>query len=854
MLSIAALGHGAGQGNYYLDLAKEDYYLAGGEPLGIWFGEGAALLHLEGHVQRDQFHHLLRGFSQDGGTPLVRNAGDKDRQSGWDLTFSVPKSVAVAWAVAPPEIRAQIENAHRQAVREALSYVQEVAGLTRRGRGGVAVEPAKLVAALFEHGTSRAQDPEPHTHAIVLNVGCRADGTTGTIRSIEIFQHKMAAGAIYRSALAEGLQRSPGFEIELDRKAFKIKGVPESVCSEFSKRRAEIEEAMAKRGLRGAVAAKVAALDTREAKESVPRAVLFERWKETGKKHGWTESALISLVGRARLKPDLDVLAQQLATDAIRDLTTSKSCFTERDLTRRVAELAPSHGIGASGVLRAAKQRLAQSDVESLGRINQGEKLYTTAEVLAEEKALLDRVKRLHARSQHRIETDRVFSTLGKHSHLSEEQRKAVQYITATPGAIKVVSGMAGTGKSTMLKVARETWEKSGFTVIGAALSGKAAQGLEESAGIQSATLARTLHDLGLPLFGLEVRYRRLAPRAPRWSPLRDVKIPHLAFKRDAISLTKRTILVVDEAGMVGTQTMKALVDAVASAGAKLVLVGDARQLQPIEAGGPFKAISKLVGATELKDIQRQKEPWARDMVSLFAAGEAKKALAMAAERGLVHKTRTAVDAKEKLIEDWKMDGLRRPEKNLILASRNEDVSELNLAAQTQRKRAGWLGRPTIDIEGTTFHVGDRVLFTRNCKLLGVKNGHLGTLARIDDSVIHVDVDGGKRVSIPTRSYKHITLGYAVTTHKAQGMTANNTYILIDPTMQNRELSYVQASRARNLTRFYLDQITAGQYMREVAKLMGQSQQKEMATAIMEATRRHQEEEEQIRQAQRHTR
>jgi len=853
MLSIAAFGRGAGQGNYYLDLGREDYYLAGGEPLGIWFGQGAPLLNLEGHVQRDQFHHLLRGFSQDGATALVKNAGDINRLSGWDLTFSVPKSVAVTWAVAPPEIRAQIENAHRQAVQDALGYLQEVAGLTRRGRGGVTVEPAKLVAALFEHGTSRAQDPEPHTHAIVLNIGCRADGTTGTIRSLEIFQHKMAAGAIYRSTLAEGLQRSPGFEIELDRKAFRIKGVPQSVCAEFSKRRAEIEQAMAKRGLRGAVAAKVAALDTRQAKESVPRAVLFERWKETGQKHGWTERSLISLVGRARLKPDLDILAQQLATDAIRDLTASKSYFTQRDLTRRVAELAPPHGIGASGVLRAARQRLTQSDIETLGPNIQGEKLYTTRDIVAEERQLLDQVRTLQTRSQHKIGADRVLPTIQDHSNLSDEQRAAIQHITATSGAIKVVSGMAGTGKSTMLKVARELWEKNGFTVIGAALSGKAAQGLEESAGIRSTTLAQTLHDLGLPLFGLEVRYRRLAPHAPRWSPLRNIKIPHLAFKRDAISLTKRTILVVDEAGMVGTRAMKTLADAVADAGAKLVLVGDARQLQPIEAGGPFNAIAKLIGASDLKDIRRQKEPWARDMVSHFAAGEAKKALAMAAERGLVHQAPTAIDAKEKLIEDWKLDGLRRPEGNLILALRNEDVSELNLAAQTQRKRAGWLGRPRIEIDDTTLHVGDRVLFTRNSKLLGVKNGHLGTLARIDDSVIHVDVDGGMRVSIPTRSYKHITLGYAVTTHKAQGMTANNTYILIDPTMQNRELSYVQASRARNLTRFYVDQITAGKHLGEAAKLMARSQQKEMAVAIAEANQRRQEEEEHLRHSQRHT-
>ena len=205
MLSIAQMS-GAGQGDYYLELAAEDYYLKGGEPPGIWEGKGAEELGLSGEVKAEDLKNILNGYSPDGSKELVQNAGKENRQSGWDLTFSAPKSVSTAWSQSEGEQRTAFQEAHKEAVKKALNYIENEAVTTRRGQGGTEKEKANIAIATFEHGTSRAQDPSLHTHALVVNAGVRADGSTGSIESRQIFSHKMAAGAVYRAELAKRIE------------------------------------------------------------------------------------------------------------------------------------------------------------------------------------------------------------------------------------------------------------------------------------------------------------------------------------------------------------------------------------------------------------------------------------------------------------------------------------------------------------------------------------------------------------------------------------------------------------------------------------------------------------------------
>ena len=796
MMSIEAMS-GAGQGSYYIDLAREDYYLEGGEPPGRWFGRGAELLGLSDTVQKEEFRHVLQGYSPDGQNELVQNAGKENRQSGWDVTFSAPKSVSTIWSQADNEMRQEIQEAHGEAVKAALSYLEDNAAFTRRGKGGLEKEEAGLVVATFEHGTSRAQDPQLHTHALVLNTGTRADGSTGTIESKPLYQHKMAAGAIYRAELASQLEQRLGFEIEREKFSFTVTGVDKGLIDEFSTRRKEIEEALSEKGFSSSKAASVAALNTREVKDHIPRDTLFERWKSIGQEFGWSTDQARELCKDCKPEKDMGNEAGTAIQTAVRRITDHDNTFTKRDLVRFTAEESQGKGLGAKDILSVVGDTLKTSpDIVSLGRVGDDIR-YTTREILELETKMMSAAERLNASEVKAVKTETVQSVLSKRETFSEEQTKAVRHITETPGRIKAVSGMAGTGKSFSLATAREIWEQDGFQVIGAALSGKAAQGLEEGAGIKSETIHNTLFDL----------------------------------REEKLELSSKSIVVVDEAGMVGTRQMNELIRYVEKQEAKIVLVGDAKQLQPVDAGGPFKAISEKIGFVELTEIRRQREEWAREAVQRIARGEASEMLTSFAEKGQLFVGKDRVELLDQAFQDWKREGVESPKDHLILAATNQDIRKLNDRAQQERFSANKLGSEKMRINSQTIFEGDRVLFTRNSRMFGVKNGSLGTVEKLnrEEQILTARLDSGERVSIELEHYDHVRLGYAVTTHKSQGMTVENTYVVLGGGMQDRELSYVQASRAREKTRLYAEEGEAGDKLKELSKQMSQSHQKGLA-------------------------
>ena len=205
VLSISNPSKGAaGIADYYLK-GKEEYYLKGLDSQGEWLGKGAERLGLKGQVQRAAFVNLLDGFSPNRSRALVQNAGPEDRQCCWDLTFSAPKSASVLWALATPEVRKEIQEAHECAVKKAFQFLQETAGVTRRGKGGMVLEPANFVAACFQEGTSRAEDMQLHGHVVLINVGVRDDGSTGTLMTRLLFMQKIAGGAAYQAEFASQL-------------------------------------------------------------------------------------------------------------------------------------------------------------------------------------------------------------------------------------------------------------------------------------------------------------------------------------------------------------------------------------------------------------------------------------------------------------------------------------------------------------------------------------------------------------------------------------------------------------------------------------------------------------------------
>jgi Ti-type conjugative transfer relaxase TraA len=791
------LSIGKAQGGYYVSLAKDDYYTQGGEPNGIWHGQGAVRLGYSGEIDKTDFLKLCDGVGKDG-EALTQNAGDEKHVAGWDLCFSCPKSLSVIWSQADFETRLKIQELQFEAVKKALDYLEAEAGATRRGRFGAITEKSNLVFATFEHGTNRNQEPQLHTHAIALNVGVREDGTTGTILSRPLYQQKMTAGALYRAELAHSLQTKLGLEIEKTKDAFEIKGVSKTLMDEFSSRRKEIVEAMKEANAKGADRAAYFTMATREKKAHVPRELLFDEWQKVGKSHGFDAEKLLGneknraemvriefLLGLKEIKAAIGKTAEKI--------TERESYFSTKDLIRKTAQ--ENVGVFSSGEIKSGVKIYLEAEAVSLGRGKNGEFYFTTKEVDALEKRMLSDVQEAKAGWHKKPFFSRETAIK---TNLNDEQKKALLSITDTDGSsIKVVSGMAGTGKTTLLKTAKEVWENQGYNVQGVALAGKAAQGLQEGAGIKSETIHKILFEI----------------------------------RRGNFSFTDKTVLVVDEAGMVGTRQMSELIHEIKKANGQLILVGDEKQLQPIDAGNPFKAIGERIGQSELTSIVRQKESWARDAVKDFAFGEAEKGLKAYAERDLLKVSETRTEAMKELISDYRMTETKDLQNSAIIAGTRAEVSKLNQIVQAERIANGELGKKSIQIQDNFIYENERVLFTKNNRFLQIKNGDLGTVSEVDriGRKIKVTLDNQKRVTIPLKNYEDIQLGYAVTTHKAQGITIDRAYILAGGTMQDRELSYVQMSRSREKTKIYTERAEVGDTIAELSKRMSRSRQKTIA-------------------------
>lgn len=826
MLTIASLGKKSS--SYYLNLAREDYYRKGGEPPGRWFGLGALALKLFGLVKEKQLERLLDGYAPEDNYLLVQNAGAHDRQPGWDLTFSAPKSVSVVWAMADEATRQRIEQCHQQAVDTALSYLEEEAALTRRGKQGLLQEPAKLIIAEFDHATSRELDPQIHTHCLVANACVRDDRSTGTVVSLPFYMQKMTAGALYRSQLSYLLERELGLNLQRDQEFFTVVGVPEKLVTELSKRSQAIDARLDELGLYSAKAAAVAALDTRDPKAIVPREELFTRWQETGKEHGFTAEEVHELLGQAQEKEPGEQYREALET-AVSRMNESYSHFSEREFLRHVFEETQARGLDAGFVRDGVSLDLKDNDRFVILGGHNGEIHYATREMFELEKELLARAARLDGSESHAVADRTIERCLERNQHLNEEQKDAVRHVVGD-GSIKFVNGMAGTGKTTMIGVAAEMWEREGYRVIGATLSGKAAIELQEGSGIKSETLAMT--QIKLETTALDMAKHHLAQLVKT-----AVGLP--TYRIEQLSIDARTILVIDEAGMLGTRQYAHILKHVEEGGGKVVFVGDRDQLQAIEVGGPFGSLSKRQGCAMLEQIVRQEDTQDIHNIKSLAKGDAASALANYAERGLLTVSETKVDSIRQLVSDWSVRGAADPKSHIILTGTRVEAAAANRECQAERLiREPHPYDRWVQVGDEALHCGDRVLLGKNSKRLGVRNGDLGTIIGINPNgnEIAIELDRETKlpqpIIIPLKDYDHVSLGYAMTTHKAQGMTAENTYILLGE-MQDRELSYVQFSRARGTTRAYTNEVEAGENMELLVAAMERSRAKDLAHDVM---------------------
>lgn len=476
-------------------------------------------------------------------------------------------------------------------------------------------------------------------------------------------------------------------------------------------------------------------------------------------------------------------LIREKPEQALTLVTNERSVFDRTDVARTLHRYIDDPDDFQAAFLKAmtspALVELRPEQRDELGRTIEPAR-YSTKEVVAVERQMADSADRMAASRTFGVSSRQVEKAIADRPFLAEEQRQAVRHVLG-PERIEAVVGMAGAGKSTMLGTARQAWEAEGYEVTGAALAGKAAEGLEESSGIRSRTLAS---------------YER------SWERGRDM-------------LNARSVLVIDEAGMVGSRQLSRVLEQADRAGAKVVLVGDPEQLQPIGPGAAFRAVAERVGFVELGEIRRQREDWQRAASVDFGRHRTAEGLAAYAERGAIQFEADTGAARSAIVRDVIADMDARPDgSRLVLAHRRVDVAELNDSIRAVRQGRGELAGEQVyqTTEGErAFAARDRILFRENNRDLGVKNGMLGTVERAEPGRMEVRLDTakgpatGRRVSVSMADYAAVDHGYATTIHKAQGATVDRTHVLASGTM-DRHLTYVGMTRHREAVTLYAGQ------------------------------------------------
>ncbi len=501
------------------------------------------------------------------------------------------------------------------------------------------------------------------------------------------------------------------------------------------------------------------------------------------------------------------VIIRRKPDEVLRLLTDEKSVFTRHDVARMLHRYIND----TDAFQRALATVMASSQLVEL-QPEHGDKLarYSTREMIGIEHAMAASALRMADTNSHGVRADHVDRALDRQdamlpgSGLSDEQRTAVRHITS-PQQIAAVIGFAGAGKSTMLAAARDAWERQGFTVHGAALAGKAAEGLTQSSGIAARTLAS-------------------------WE---------YGWQNGKGELQRGDILVIDEAGMVGSRQLARIVSQVEARGAKLVLVGDHEQLQAIGAGSPFRAIAERIGSVELSQIRRQKQDWQQQASIAFATHRTGDGLAAYAEQGSVQFADDRDQAREHLVADYLADRLDNPDASRIaLAHRRVDVRAINDGIREALQAQGLLAKGTgsgigngeastakVEVRAAQkaareivyqtvngkryFAPGDRILLLENNRDLGVKNGMLGRVEAVEPNAIHLRLDGSSAgqnnarvLSLPVKDYQSFDHGYATTIHKAQGATVDRAFVMASSTM-DRHLTYVAMTRHRDQATLY---------------------------------------------------
>ncbi|MEY3903524.1 MAG: Multifunctional conjugation protein TraI [Pseudomonadota bacterium] len=826
MLSLARVT--ARQGHTYY--AKENYYtaertLANSE----WQGAGAEALHLRGAVNTDTFQALLEGRSSAHKYAVGAahdNAG-VERRAGIDLTFSAPKSVSLACLVGRDE---RLEWAHRQAVTESLKIVEERYSVCRMGSAEERSEEVtgNLIVAKFHHDTSRAKDPQMHTHCVVINAVRRSDGAWRSLHNDPLFNNSKLIGLVYQNALARHVQ-SLGYEITTQKNGtFELAGYSEEHLKHFSKRRLQIEELGAENQKQARRLVKI----NRPAKgHDIPRSELLEDWLSQSQEIGLAHPRVVEnpILVRSATLAQTDELVRQGAQHA----TEKDVSFKREQLESFVLE---SHLGKVDWEKLQTEIFLASRSQEIVPAQN---RLWTTRQALKCEEAILGYL-RLGKDSFSPLNpaSERVLRE--EYSMLSTGQREAVQLTLGSRDQFVAWQGVAGAGKTYAMAVIREIVSKQGIKLRGFAPSAEAANVLEIEGKIPSQTVASLMIE------------RR---------PSGNTK-------------SQNEVWIVDEAGLLAARDCEAVMQRAREANARVVMVGDTRQLSAVEAGNPFRLLQAHgISTAHLTESRRQKSVHMKEAVGLLAEGKrlealetisahvfelkrestrarfiAREYLELAPEvranclvlagtnrerDSLTEEIRNGLRSEGRLGDSVEITSLRardltREERRFAHSYQTGDVLifhrrsksrglPLNVplevvSTDSERNtlvvKSGAESQTIIGLSESsdflicyeprrmTIAVNDKIKWTRNDKKIGIRNGEDFELKSIQNGEMLLQGKSGKQIRMGSDIPLHLDLNYVHTVYSSQGKTCDKVLISVDKTF-GHEAMYVALSRAR---------------------------------------------------------
>lgn len=851
---LSATGHNANGDNVieYLEQTEALYieYVGkkGMEEATIrWRGHGAAMLDLLGKpVEKEQMRELAAGYSPDGKkTALCQNAGvlpqkkfklDRDgqprldkngnpefvwqggHQVGYDCTLSAPKSVSYLMAIAPPDERGEILAAHRAAVDKTLEYLEGKVE-TRRGKAGKDFHKVDgLVMTSCDHLCERTNTFSLHTHTLIYGVSYGPDGEWRTFESSELYRHQKAGDAVYMSHLAENL-RQLGYGIEQDAlldkekqdtgiRSWRVAGISRETELMFSKRQEEIQQAM-ETGL----SHQQAWQQTRKHKDEPSPDELFANWKQTIKGLG-QETDINHYKGR----PDIQA-PRRSDEDILAALHKSTAVVTEADIQWAVYRARAGESPDA---LQADVQRFKDTMVhiapERQAAVDQGEHVSRRySETRFAWSKIVDWEQEVSRRASERKDDQsvRVPKTVlaqaiasyqqEKGFNLSDEQSSGLYHLCSESGGYAVLAGVAGSGKTTMSDVFKRAFEANGQHLIGVCVSNKAANKLQEESGMES------------------INIKQMISRLDRGKPLTD-SVP---------ALTSKSVVVLDEAGMVPTWEVRELMRHVDAVGAKLLLQGDTKQLQPIGPGSGMALLSEQLGQAELTEIRRQKHEVDRETaVSFYDRDEQGRIILnnrgpksrqeiheksvrifnRLDQGGYIESFNSRPEAMDGLVRDW-LDCPHAIDNRLIQVHDHTDSLALTAKLRDGLRERGvlagldhtFVGRRDQREYDMSVALGDRVRITKNDQKLGVENGDMCEVEGITRTskgslALNLRVEGRHgqpsfAVAVDTDEWNHLQHGYCRTVHDAQGQGKPAVFHFANAKMVDNQSALVAFTR-----------------------------------------------------------